>query len=337
MAVNLIEQFGRDRTREILESSFAQFQADRAVVDLARTVRKREESLAGYEKAMQCHLGDFREYSGIRRQVSELEKQNSRMQGQSNAAKARVQRELSELRRQLRHHPCHGCAEREQHARWAERWWRLKRETEQLNSQIRSRTGAVARVFDRVSEVLIAIGYLRVGEDGQTTLTPDGRRLRRIYGERDLLVAESLRQGLWDGLDVPSLAAMACALVFEPRRDEVNPPDYLLPKGPFRRALDETQKLWAELDDLEREHRLPGSEPLSVGLAPAMYSWARGQSLEWVLEQAELAAGDFVRWAKQTIDLLDQLSVVADGGLGRTARQALDAVRRGIVAYSSVG
>ncbi|MBU1588905.1 MAG: DEAD/DEAH box helicase, partial [Actinobacteria bacterium] len=48
MAVNLIEQFGRDRTREILESSFAQFQADRAVVDLARKVRSQEESLAGY-------------------------------------------------------------------------------------------------------------------------------------------------------------------------------------------------------------------------------------------------------------------------------------------------
>jgi len=42
MAVNLIEQFGRQRTREILESSFAQFQADRAVVDLARTVRKQQ-------------------------------------------------------------------------------------------------------------------------------------------------------------------------------------------------------------------------------------------------------------------------------------------------------
>jgi 23S rRNA-/tRNA-specific pseudouridylate synthase len=36
MAVNLIDQFGRARAREILESSFAQFQADRAVVGLAR-------------------------------------------------------------------------------------------------------------------------------------------------------------------------------------------------------------------------------------------------------------------------------------------------------------
>jgi apolipoprotein N-acyltransferase len=32
-----------------------------------------------------------------------------------------------------------------------------------------------------------------------------------------------------------------------------------------------------------------------------------------VLDEADLAAGDFVRWTKQTIDLLDQLSMVADG------------------------
>jgi ATP-dependent RNA helicase HelY len=43
-----------------------------------------------------------------------------------------------------------------------------------------------------------------------------------------------------------------------------------------------------------------------------------------------------VRWTKQTIDLLDQLSLVADGPVGRTARVAMDSIRRGIVAYSSV-
>ena len=74
MAVNLIEQFGRDRTREVLESSFAQFQADRAVVDLARKVRSQRESLDGYAEAMACHLGDFAEYSGIRRELTDLER-----------------------------------------------------------------------------------------------------------------------------------------------------------------------------------------------------------------------------------------------------------------------
>ena len=57
----------------------------------------------------------------------------------------------------------------------------------------------------------------------------------------------------------------------------------------------------------------PGSEPLAAGLAQAMHSWARGVPLERVLVDADMAAGDFVRWAKQTIDLLDQLSIVADG------------------------
>ena len=51
MAVNLVRQFGRERAREILETSFAQFQADRAVVGFVRTVRRNEEALAGYEES----------------------------------------------------------------------------------------------------------------------------------------------------------------------------------------------------------------------------------------------------------------------------------------------
>jgi ATP-dependent RNA helicase HelY len=161
--------------------------------------------------------------------------------------------------------------------------------------------------------------------------------MRRIYGERDLLVAESLRLGLWKSLDAASLAAVACCLVYEPRRDEAGPDERGWPRGPFRVALNETLELWARLDDLEQDHRLPGSESPAAGLAQAMHSWARGMPLDRVLDEADMAAGDFVRWAKQTIDLLDQLSIVAeDGNLGRTARKALDAVRRGIVAYSSV-
>jgi len=160
--------------------------------------------------------------------------------------------------------------------------------------------------------------------------------MRRIYGERDLLVAESLRLGLWDDLDAASLAALACCLVYEPRRDDGGGSERGLPRGPFRTALSETQNLWQQLDDLEQDHRLPGSEPISAGLAQAMHSWARGGALDRVLVEADMAAGDFVRWAKQTIDLLDQLSIVAEAGVATTARKALDAVRRGIVSYSSV-
>ena len=337
MAVNLIEQFGRDRTREILESSFAQFQADRAVVDLARKVRSQQESLDGYAKSMTCHLGDFVEYSGIRRELTDLErKSNNRGEQQGRGEREKRQRQLTALRTRLRQHPCNSCPDREDHARWAERWWKLKRETDKLTAQIRARTGAVAKVFDRVTDVLLELGYLSTSKSGALAVEAAGRSLRRIYGERDLLVAESLRQGLWDRLDAPALAAMAASLVFEPRRDEGAPNDRNLPGGPFREAFDRTTDLWARLDDLEREHRLPGTNPLSTGLTMAMHKWASGGSLDSALSTADLAAGDFVRWAKQTIDLLDQLSVVADSAVGSTARRALDQVFRGIVAYSSV-
>jgi ATP-dependent RNA helicase HelY len=337
MAVNLIDRFGRPRAREILESSFAQFQADRAVVGLARQVREGEESLEGYAKAMTCDRGDFAEYSGIRRELSDLEKQNRVDAGVSRATRERRQQQIATLRKRMQRHPCHQCPDREQHARWAERYWKLKRQVDKTRSQIEQRTGTVARIFDRVVDVLQALDYVRIDDEGATSLTPAGRTMRRIYGERDLLVAESLRLGLWKSLDAASLAAVACCLVYEPRRDEAGPDERGWPRGPFRVALNETLELWARLDDLEQDHHLPGSEAPSAGLAQAMHSWAKGMPLDRVLDEADMAAGDFVRWAKQTIDLLDQLSIVAeDGNLGRTARKALDAVRRGIVAYSSV-
>ena len=130
---------------------------------------------------------------------------------------------------------------------------------------------------------------------------------------------------------------MAAALVYEPRRDEENPPERFLPKGAFRDALERTSELWEELDELEDRYRVPRTQPLATGLAPAMHRWARGGRLDSVLERADMQAGDFVRWSKQVLDLLDQLAKVAEGGLRSTAIEAQDAVRRGIVAMASVG
>ena len=335
MAVNLIDRFGRARARQILESSFAQFQADRSVVGLARKVREAEESLAGYRDAMTCEHGDFLEYAAMRRELSDLEKKDRRDAG-GRAARDKRMKKIQTLRNRMRRHACHSCPDREAHARWAERYFSLKRDTDRIRRQIETRTGTVARIFDRVIDVLQVVGYLD-GEGDRLSLTSAGRTMRRIYGERDLLVAESLRQGLWRNLDAPSLAAMASCLVYEPRRDEQNMGERGLPRGAFRIAYDATSRLWAELDELEHDYSLPRTEPLAPGLAAAMHSWARGGSLDRVLIDADMAAGDFVRWAKQTIDLLDQLSIVAeDAELGRTARRALEGVRRGIVVYTAV-
>ena len=65
---------GKPAAREVLESSFAQFQADRGIVGLARQIQRNEEAIAGYEESMSCHLGDFAEYAAIRQEISAKEK-----------------------------------------------------------------------------------------------------------------------------------------------------------------------------------------------------------------------------------------------------------------------
>jgi len=338
MAVNLISAFGASRASKVLERSFAQFQADRSVVGLARVIHEKQESLEGYEQAMACHLGDFREYSELRRELSDLERSGSQQRHRAgkDIRMAKGQRQLdqqiAELKRKLRAHPSHGCAEREVHARWGERYQKLRKEIDAAVAQIEGRTNQVAKVFDRICLLLTDLGYLQPADD-DLEITPAGQRLAKIYGERDLLIAECINRGAWSKLDAPSLAAMATALVYEVRRDE-GEFEPKLPKGPFQEALEATEAIQLELLDKQIQYRLPKENPLELGLSWAMYRWATGARLEDVLKISGLLPGDFIRWSKQLIDLLDQLAQGADAALAETAYNAMDQVKRGIVAYS---
>jgi ATP-dependent RNA helicase HelY len=433
MAVNLVDQVGRERAREILETSFAQFQADRAVVGLARQVRRNTEALDGYREAMVCDRGDFEAYAGLRRAIKDRETAMARGRSASRRAEAaasleglrigdvirvptgrragfavvvvpdrtagmdgprptiltadrqvrrlaavdlpspvetvgrvRVPRdfnarspqarrdlasslraavpheppagrrgrvaevdedaELARLRREMRAHPCHSCPDREDHARWGERWTRLKAETDRLVARVEGRTNSVARTFDRVCELLGELGYL----DGDQ-VTAEGQRLRRLYTELDLLTAECLRHNVFAGLDGPGLAAVLSSLIHESRRDDQGTAPRV-PGGVVEAALEEMVRIWAGLEDREREHRLPISGEPDAGLAWAMHRWARGLPLETVLRDGDLAAGDFVRRCKQLVDLLGQVSDASDGPVRRAAQDAIERVRRGVVA-----
>ncbi len=242
------------------------------------------------------------------------------------------QPEIARLRRRLRQHPCHACPDREDHARQAERYARLEREVRQLEAAVAGRSHVIARTFQRVCAVLGRLGYL----EGDT-VTPDGRRLADLYTELDLLAAECLRRDLWDGLDPAELAACVSALTFEARKSEdAGPPR--LPGGPVREVLPAMVSVWAELAAVEEENKLAFLREPDLGFAWAAHAWARGKPLESVLGP-DLTPGDFVRAVKQLMDLLGQIAVAAgrDTPLGVTARQAAEALRRGVVAYSSVG
>jgi ATP-dependent RNA helicase HelY len=249
----------------------------------------------------------------------------------SGRSEGDVEKQIAELRRELRAHPCHGCPDREDHARWAERFHKLDRDSTGLRRRIQQRTNTIARQFDRVCDVLTALGYL---EDDE--VTESGARLMRIYTDMDLVAAESLRNGLWDGLSPAELAAALSALVFESRRpDDAAAPR--LPGGRLQGVLAEMVALWADLDALERENKLDFLREPDLGFAWAAYRWAEGASLDEVLSETDLAAGDFVRWMKQLLDVTDQVADASgDSPLRKAARATSAALRHGVVAYSSV-
>ena len=446
MAVNLVEQMGRVLARDVLETSFAQFQADRAVVGLAAQIRRNEEALAGYLSAMTCHLGDFAEYAALRRELSDTEKEmrrdRSRRQREASeralgalrvgdvvvlptgrrsgpavvvqadegalgtpprpallgidrqvrrvssadvtepltpVGRLRVPRDFSSrsagdrralaaglreftddvprggkrrrsggaagagggdaddrvaaLRGRLRQHPCHGCADREAHSRWAERYDRLLAETASLQQRVDARSHSIARQFDRVCDVLVELGYL-AGEGDALSVTDSGRLLGGLYTDRDLLVAQCLREGLWAGLDPEALVAVVAALVYEERQQEEAP---RLPGGDIRSALDATVRAWEDLRDVEERNRVRFQREVHLGFVWPAHRWARGARLAKVLDESDLSAGDFVRWMRQTIDLLDQVSGALPVGdpLAERARSAMALVDRGVIAYAS--
>src|SRR4051794_4755170 len=261
---------------------------------------------------------------------------------------------LADLRQALRNHPVHQLPDREERVRVAERWLRAVREADGLQRKMTERTGSLTRQFDATCDVLEELGYL-VPEvaplvpadtevfgavDDVPVVTDDGRRLSRIWSEADLLVAECLRAGAWRGLGPAELAAAASALVFEARRD--NPALPAVPAGKVAVAIGEMRRIRLRLQDVEADHGVPVTRDLDLGFAWAAYRWADGQSLDRVLagaEQAgtELSGGDFVRWMRQLIDLLDQLAKVAEEPVAGVARAAVGRVRRGVVAVAVGG
>jgi ATP-dependent RNA helicase HelY len=334
MAVNLIDRYGRGEARTILERSFAQFQADRAMVDIAQSISSNQGALTQYRDAMACHLGDFREYSRIRREMTDLEGKSNRGGHMPHAQQKKRADQIEKLRSRMRKHACHNCPEREKHARWGERFWKLQSQTDRMANQLKAKTGAIANIFDRVCRILDARGYL-IPADDDYTLTAAGVSLQRIYGERDLLVAECVRSGLWDGLDGPTLAAVLSTAIYEARRDDDVDMQRRIPKGEFERVTTEMERIWDAINRAEENEDLEVTPPLAYGLALGIQRWAKGQKLDSVLRECGLAGGDFVRWAKQVIDSLDQVAHVASPTVAAVARDTISSIRRGIVADSA--
>ena len=467
MAVNLLERMPRTRVREVLEQSFAQFQADRGVVELAAQARRKRRSLESLEKDMTCRLGDFREYASLRQAIADAEADLSRdksaarrsetgrtmsslgrgdvivfrkgrrrrhgivlqvgadrtgtptitvlgedarvvaltpdtapdgvmrvgalrvadsvdphrprdrdrlvqrlvdalragdLEGSGKRTRTRSSRaqarrdsaieNLERLRHEMRSHPCHGCPDREEHARVGRKWSRAKAEAERLQRRIETRTGTIARLFDAVCEVLLELGYLRPVDRGhperELRVTGAGKVLARIYAERDLLIAECLRTGIFEDLSAAELAGALSACVYEPRLSAQSIGLPVAPASRLGQCLRAQLGVSHRIHDLESLARIEASSGAEPALAGAVQAWCDGAQLADILDATELTAGDFVRWCKQLLDVVGQIAslspppdatpeqarAVTDLSM-RAAEASLD-LNRGVVSWSAV-
>ena len=237
---------------------------------------------------------------------------------------------VDELERAVTEHPVASCPDWPTHRRAAVQLERAEREKADLLRQVRGRSSSLARQFDRVLQVMDEWGHL----DGWA-LTPAGERLARIYHETDLLLAQSLSDGLFDGLDRASLAGLVSVFTHERRGPDEGPVPWF-PSAEVRRRWAQVEALHGRLVDDETEAGLPPTRALDPGFVALAHAWAAGEELDEVLEDEELSGGDFVRNVKQLIDLLRQLGDVApDPSTASAARGAADALFRGVVSASS--
>lgn len=433
MVVNLLDHSTRFATRAVLETSFAQFQADGAVVSLATRAKALRGEREAIGERLSCDMGDAHEYFRLRDELVLAQKSASKRRsasqrladsellaalapgdviaygkgrrrlhgvvalqektaigrvattvigtdgrfhtlshGESSPSRIgrmriaggsalrrtkermRIAEELRRLLRSgnleesgprrvlvddgeverlqaaLRAHPVHRCPKREEHARAGHQWARIDRELRRLEASIDQRTNSVAKRFDRVCEVLEDLDFLRGDDVGER-----GQKLRRVFGERDLIVMEAIEEGCWDGLDPAELAAIVSTCVYESRQEEAGaippgvPPSLL---KAWHLTLGAAERVHAA----ERAHGLEASPDPDPGLLASCLAWAHGASLATALRDEEMQGGDFVRWIRQVIDLLDQIRGLDDPGLSPAAKKARELLVHGVVAWSAV-
>ena len=263
---------------------------------------------------------------------------------QAKRARAADDRELSRLRGELRNHPAHQIPQDDELFRLAERRNRVAREISALEESVAQRTSTLSINFNRIVAVLIELGYLEKAEsEGELKITPAGDTLSRVYSESDLLICQCIRDGLWDELGPAELAAVASSVVYESRRDSYGGAELVTGVVSVREALHRTHSAWHDLTRLEMKHLVEPTREPDAGFATAIYLWASGRGLTEVLAAAgergtSLPAGDFVRWSRQVIDLLEQIRTAASlqasgqSRLTRSASAAIAGIRKGVVA-----
>lgn len=246
---------------------------------------------------------------------------------------------LDAVKEKMAAHPCRACMHSH---RCLEAARRAEKTARRMDSSRRERDSGCDVVSRRLADVVGLLndyGFM-AGED----LTEKGQTLRRIYNECDLVLVESLHEGVLSQLEPRELVALSSWFIYESRDAEDVEAHRAAREGleHLEGRLGETLEWLDErLDAMKRAEEGRGLDILGstdTGFGEAAWLWAGEAELEQMLVRfPERSVGDMVRVMKQMIDLLRQLAEVStDPVLSAKLGSAMDLIDRGVVGYSSI-
>lgn len=360
MAINLLNHLDFDSARHTLDKSFAQWEANEDSSQLEEQIDDVREEIDGYDQNLTCRYGNIHEFLLLRERLTNLERGERRKLRHTQfrtplerkRAFQRLDDEIARTRREERQHPCNDCPDLQRHLRWGRRWLSAHKRLTRLQDQYKWRTGLVSRRFELICSILLDLGYLEGNHPNEYALTAKGQILRRLYTEKDLLLAQCLEEHVFDGLDAQQLASVVSAFIYEPRREESSRFPSHFPggrKGAIAVRVSEMEDIWDSLDYEVEEHGLDPLDQLSYGIANVIFDWSAEKPLLDVMRENDIQPGDFVRTCKRLCDVLGQVrdaaaaqtlayphspDAAAWDKLSHIADDAYSIVNRGVVSYS---
>lgn len=265
---------------------------------------------------------------------------------------------VEKLRQELNTHPVDSWLGREELVRAALDALKAQRKLDFFLQGHELGSDTLGSILDRIIALLMELDYIEttvettdsVGDTGDAEdrdyssdweslrLTLEGERLIGIHHESDLLIAQCLRRGIWDQLDPAELAAAVSCCIFESRRHTGGElVEHHAPTSALAQSFIHMTRIYGELVSDEQRHQLPITREPDSRFATAIHQWTAGAPLEYCLTAAQthgviLTPGDFVRWCRQVIDLLGQITRTGySDSVRASARQAMKAIERGVV------
>ena len=154
---------------------------------------------------------------------------------------------------------------------------RIRNDIERLEQYLKNETQSVGATFDRVLELLRKMGYIDAWK-----LTSKGSVLAGVFHESDILIAEAISQGLFDGLKPTDLAAAVSCVVYERRNSDQD--DLSYPSTKCREVAERVEDLSMEIQDIQTAHGLSVHRFPDPNFAQCAALWASGNSLTNVLD-----------------------------------------------------